>query len=100
MIIASENGELSEDQEIIMMQKMISNGMAWKLNGAYGREAMNLIKMGLCALGKNAYYDYYGNRIPSRDEVKDGSKGSIAYCADMQGISVEEFTKWLENAEK
>jgi hypothetical protein len=36
-------------------------------------------------LGENATTDYYGNVIPSRDDVKPGTKGSYDFVARLQG---------------
>lgn len=68
-----------------VLQAAINDGVAWKLQGSYGRELMAAITNGYCMLGKEAFCDYYGNRIPSRDEVKAGTKGSWDYVADAQG---------------
>jgi hypothetical protein len=37
---------------------------------------MAALESGECMLPKQAHFDYYGNRIPSRDELKKGSKGT------------------------
>ena len=47
-IIAYENGELSEEDTIELFQALINNGMAWTLQGCYGRMAQRLIESGLC----------------------------------------------------
>ncbi len=47
-IIGYELGELSESESIQLFQKLIDNGMAWTLQGSYGRTATYLIKAGLC----------------------------------------------------
>jgi len=47
-IIAWENGDMTEDQEIVFFQKLIDSGQAWTLQGFYGRHAMYLINAGLC----------------------------------------------------
>jgi len=37
-------------------------------------------------LGKSRARDYFGNVIPSRDDVKAGTKGSYEYVADAMGV--------------
>jgi hypothetical protein len=78
-VIDYEDGQQSHDDTIAMFQSMINSGMAWKLQGSYGREAMSLIESGQCILGEVGHNDYYGNYVPSRFEVKAGTKGSVEY---------------------
>ena len=48
-IIRYENGEMDSETEIVeFFQELINTGMAWKLQGHYGRTAMRLIEEGLC----------------------------------------------------
>ena len=48
-IIRYENGTMDSETEIIeFFQELINTGMAWKLQGHYGRTAMRLIEEGLC----------------------------------------------------
>lgn len=46
-IIAWENGDMDEEESIAFFQEIVDNGMAWSLQGVYGRTAMALIEMGL-----------------------------------------------------
>lgn len=62
------------------MQKMISSGHVWSMEGSAGREAMSCLESGACMLPLTPARDYYGNRIPSRKEIKEGSKGSFKNC--------------------
>ena len=81
------------------MQEKINTGMAWKLEGSVGREAMSLLDSGACMLPKEFKVDAYGNRVPSRDVVKDGSKGSYKNSVTFwQGvldgkIEIDEFAE-------
>lgn len=65
------------EQGYAEMQFLIESGTAWKMEGAIGRSAMDMLKTGACFLPKEPCYDYYGNRIPSRKEVKRGTTGSL-----------------------
>jgi hypothetical protein len=47
-IIAYEQGELDEEGIIDLFQELINSGMAWKLQGSYGRTAKALIDAGYC----------------------------------------------------
>lgn len=44
---AYENGDLDGDGMVRMFQHLVDSGDAWRLNGRYGRTAMELIGMGL-----------------------------------------------------
>lgn len=41
-----ENNRLGTQEEIDLFQQLVDNGMAWGLQGMYGRRAMQLINMG------------------------------------------------------
>ena len=47
-IIAFEQGELDEEEVIDLFQDLINTGLAWQLQGSYGRTASRLIEAGLC----------------------------------------------------
>lgn len=47
-IIDYEGGSLSDDEIIKGFQYLIDTGMAWQLQGHYGRTAMALIEGGYC----------------------------------------------------
>jgi hypothetical protein len=49
-----EEGELDDDETIRLFQLLIDCGSAWKLQGVYGRFAMQLIQAGLCQLPADA----------------------------------------------
>jgi hypothetical protein len=52
MIVKYEEDELNGLEIIELFQKLIDNGMAWKLQGHYGRMARDLIENGDCTLSK------------------------------------------------
>jgi len=47
-IIDYENGALDKDQIIELFQHLIDSGLAWQLQGAYGRMAHALCAEGYC----------------------------------------------------
>ena len=76
--------DVSELDFYLAVQRAINSG-AWSLQGSYGRTMMDAINSGRCLLGPVAARDYYGNTIPSRDDVKEGTKGSIGFVEDAMG---------------
>lgn len=67
------------------IQRAINSGM-WSLQGSYGRTMMEAIESGKCLLGLKSASDYWGNVIPSRLQVKDGTKGSWEYVKQRNGV--------------
>lgn len=47
-VIRYEGAEMDENEIIAGFQELINNGMAWTLQGHYGRTAMALIEEGYC----------------------------------------------------
>lgn len=47
-VIDYEGGDLGEQEIIEGFQELINNGMAWSLQGHYGRTATALIEEGYC----------------------------------------------------
>ncbi len=81
--------DVSEDEYFLSIQRAINSG-AWSLQGSYGRTMMDAINAGRCVLGKTRARDYWGNTIPSRDDVKQGTKGSYDFVAEAMG------TEWAD----
>jgi len=51
-IMSYEQGDLEEEEIIEGFQHLIDSGMAWSLQGHYGRTAVALIEAGLCKRSK------------------------------------------------
>jgi len=56
-IIEYENGNLNDEETIELFQELIDTGMAWELQGSYGRMAEYLIEQGSI----KTYGDNIGN---------------------------------------
>ena len=84
LVIEGEE-ESTEEGYFASLQRAINSLSAWKLQGSYGRNMMAAIEQGRCMLGRAGTADAYGNRIPSRDEVQAGTKGSRQYVVEMSG---------------
>lgn len=81
-IEAEDVGEMSY---FTAVQRAINSGM-WGLQGSYGRVMMESIEAGYCMLGTKTARDYYGNGIPSRNDVNPGTKGSKDFVIDRMGL--------------
>lgn len=46
-LVAWESGELSDDETIELFQELVSSGLAWQLQGTYGRTAAAMLEAGL-----------------------------------------------------
>lgn len=82
--------KLQKEHGYLEMQKLINSGEVWKMEGSMGRYAMELLTCGACMLPLHSHRDYYGNRIPSRTELAQGSKGTY-------GNSVRFYSNINEN---
>lgn len=78
------------------LQRQIDSGVIWRMEGTVGRGAMAAIEAGKVMLGEQRRKDFWGSLVPSRDDVKPGTKGSRAFVVEREG---EEWAKMLEKAE-
>jgi len=62
-IMAWENGEMSEVDEIKFFSELIATGMAWQLQGCYGRTAASFIQ--------NNVISRNGQILVNLDEIYD-----------------------------
>jgi hypothetical protein len=46
-MIRWENGELDNEETVELFQNLVNSGLAWRLQGCYGRQAAALIRAGL-----------------------------------------------------
>ena len=91
--MTDENGAEDEEKYFLAVQRAINSGAAWKLQGSFGRGMMRAIDDGRCMLGLNPCRDYWGNRIPSRNEVQPSTRGSYEYVVEHSG---EEWAAMME----
>ena len=91
--IELESGQIAAQEAAALLQKAINTGTGWELQGSYGRSMMQALESGHCMLGHVPGEDAFGNRIPSRSEIKEGTKGSRQYVVDRHG---EDWAVMLE----
>jgi hypothetical protein len=78
--------DATEEETVRAYQRLIDSGQAWHLEGSVGRTAMDLIERGECVLGPEGHRDFWGNYVPGRDEVDEGTKGSVQYACERGSV--------------
>lgn len=68
--------------QIEQMQDWIDKGYAWSMEGAVGREAMRGLESGMYFLPNQSFTNPYGQHIPSREEIRIGTEGSLDNAYD------------------
>lgn len=96
-VIEGYDGTEEEDY-FASLQRAINAG-SWSMPGSYGRAMMEAIENGDCMLGRQRFRDYYGNVIPSRDDVVHRTKGSKGFVADRNGADRADRADFLEAIE-
>jgi hypothetical protein len=69
-IMAFENGELDEEGTLELFQHLVDTGLAWRLQGSYGRAAASLLEQGLIQPAEKDQSDAYGNTVPGAPRGK------------------------------
>lgn len=46
-VVEYESGEMGDSEMVLFFQDLVNSGMAWELQGHYGRTAMKLIEAGV-----------------------------------------------------
>lgn len=82
---------LQKQYGMTQMQDYINNGMVWNLEGCVGRSAMDMLKSGACMLPVEQHEDYYGHIIPSRNQLEEGTTGTL--------LNSQNFWAMVENGE-
>lgn len=90
--IQSVEEAVDQEEYYGSVQEMINAGQ-WSLQGSFGRAMMDAIESGYCMLGESSARDYWGNYIPSRTEVEEGTKGSRQYVVGHMG---EDWAELME----
>lgn len=81
--------ELQKEYGLTKAQNLLNAGDLFKFEGSVGRSADDMLESGILILPEEVTYDYYGNAIPPRSAVKEGTKGSV-------GLAIE-FWSEVEN---
>lgn len=70
-----------------------------RMEGSVGRFAMDCLEAGVCMLPRERRIDYYGQTVPSRNDLKAGTKGTYQNAVRFW-TEVEEgdfdAVEWLE----
>lgn len=91
--------KLQKAYNVVRMQESINSGTCWKMESSQGRFAMSCLESGVCMLPLEPKNDYYGNRVPSRDMLKAGTKGTFLNCSNFWNRVMEgdfDAIDWLE----
>lgn len=63
-VLTYENGEMNEREVIIFFGTLIESGLAWQLQGSYGRQAMQFIKSGILNSDGSVNYEILNEAYP------------------------------------
>ena len=77
MITLERITEMQKAYGVTQTQEMINNGECWRMDGSVGRFVADCLRIGVCMLPEHRNRDYYGNIVPSRNDIEKGSNGSL-----------------------
>lgn len=97
ILTVTADEDATPEEEVAALQRLIDDGL-WSFEGSIGRAMMACIESGYCVLGPRPAIDYWGNRIPSRDEVAPGTLGSVAYANALRAERGDELLSFEEVA--
>lgn len=83
-ILTIEDPE-SEEEYFSSLQRAVNSLVAWRFQGSMGRAMMDALEGGFIMLATEETSDYYGNHIPSRSQVMEGTTGSYGYVVERRG---------------
>jgi hypothetical protein len=83
--------ELQKEYGLTNVQTLIDSGQIWKFEGSVGRSTSDMLEAGILFLGEERTSDYYGNTIPARTDLKDGTKGTLG--------NAQRFWELVENGD-
>lgn len=81
--------------DTLTIQDLINTGAAWSFEGHVGRQCMAALESGLAVLGAEPQRDYWGNGIPARHQVVEGTKGSVTYAL----AQLQDTMDWADEEE-
>lgn len=93
---ANLEGEAQSEEDYFRSLQRFINGGEWSWPGHVGRQMMAAIEDGRCLLGRVGFRDAYGNCVPSRAQVQDGTKGSLSFVAARHGQEWADFIAAIE----
>jgi len=96
----SQITSLQKAYNVTEIQEQINTGLCWKMEGSVGRFAMDCLEAGVCMLPLERRIDYYGQTVPSRNDLKAGTKGTfqnaVRFWNQVQDGDFEAI-EWLES---
>jgi len=95
----SQITSLQKTYNVTEIQEHINSGLCWRMEGSFGRFAMDCLEAGVCMLPLKRKIDYYGQVVPSRNDLKSGTKGTFLNSARFWERVMEgdyDSIEWLE----